>query len=172
MDKIAIPSGKPTETDSQKPKEKIIFEAQPLVLPTILTFDNLTMLAFIVVILVAGMIFRFGLSEFLVIGAVYMLLAFPSLRQIFSAGSTSYVLTNQRVIIFSVGLKSKEQSIPLEQIMDIKVKTSGLQRVYGGGDILIYPKGLRRAYKLFGIKDPKQRMEQILAAKKKKLETR
>ena len=88
-------------------------------------------------------------------------------NSIFRAGSTSYVLTSQRLMIFTIGLGPKERTIPLEQIQDVKIRTSGLQRFYRAGDIIIYPKSLRRPVRLSGIKNVKSRVEQIQQAVKK-----
>lgn len=150
-----------------KPKEKIIFDIQPLLWPTILNGENLTMVGFTLVIVLAAVVFHFGLSEFLIVAAIYLLVAAPALNSIFRAGSTSYVLTNQRVVIFSVNLRSKERSIPLERIHDVKTKASGLQRLYGAGDILIYQRDLRKPVKLSGLKNCKHHAEQIMQAVKK-----
>lgn len=150
-----------------KPKEKILFDIQPLMLPTILNLENLTMIGFTLIIVVTAVIFHFGISEFIIVGALYLLIAVPSFNSIFRAGSTSYVLTNQRVVIFTLRMGSKERSIPLEQIQDVKIKTSGLQKFYGAGDIIIYQKALRKPVRLSGIKDCKRRTEQIIQAVKK-----
>ena len=91
----------------------------------------------------------------------------PQPQQIFKAGSTTYVLTNQRLIIFTVGFGPKERSIPLEQIQDLKYRSSGLQRFYGAGEIIVNLKGLRESVRLFGLKDVKRRTEQIQSAAKK-----
>jgi membrane protein YdbS with pleckstrin-like domain len=152
----------------QKTQEKIVFEIKQLLLPTILNYEILTMLGFTLVILIAAVAFRFGPWEFIIIGVLFMLIALPSFMAIFRAGSTTYVLTNQRLIIFSVGIRSRERAIPLEQIQDVKCKPSGLQRLYGAGDLIIYQKALRRPVRLLGIKECQHRAEQIQQAVKKK----
>lgn len=152
---------------SPKPGEKIIFEIQQLMLPTILNLEVLTMIGFSFVIAIAAFVFHFGVWEFVIIGGLYLLLAFPSLMAIFRAGSTTYVLTNMRLVIFSVGLGNKERSIPLDQIQDVKCKSSGLQRFYQSGDVVIYLKGLRRPVRLIGIRECKRRAEQVQQAVKK-----
>jgi hypothetical protein len=146
------------------PKEKIIFETQPLVLPTILSLENLIIVGSTFVIAIIAVVFRLGMGELLIIGILWLLVALPSFRAIFLAGSTNYVLTNQRVVIFSIGLGAKERSIPLNQIQDVKIKYSGLQRLYGAGDIIIYPKGLGRAVRLKGLQDVRKRADQIKKA--------
>lgn len=149
------------------PKEKILFDIQSMMLPTILNLENLTMIGFTFVIVLMALVFHFGVSEFLIVGALYLLIAIPSLTSIFHAGSTSYVLTNQRLLIFTINLKSKERSIPLDQIQSVTTKSSGLQKFYGAGDILIYVKGVRKPIKLTGLKDCKHRAEQIRQAVRK-----
>ncbi len=167
MDKSASSSSS-TETPAViPPKEKILFETQPLLIPTILNIETLTIVGFTVVIVIFAAIFHLGAGEFLIIAALYLLIAVPSLRQIFMAGSTTYVLTNQRLIIFTVGFGPKERSIPLEQIQDLKYRASGLQRFYGAGEIIVHLKGLRKSVRLFGLKDVKRRTEQIQSAAKK-----
>lgn len=150
-----------------KPQEKILFEIQPLMLPTIINLENLTIIGFTVIIAIASVIFHFGLYEFLIVGLFYLLIAVPSFRSIFRAGSTSYVLTNYRLVIFTLGFGSKERSIPLDQIQDVKTRTSGLQRFYGAGDIILYPKGLGKKVRMLGLQDCKRRAEQIQQAVKK-----
>jgi hypothetical protein len=153
------------------PKEKILFEIQPLLLPTIINIENLVLIGFTVVIAIAFVIFHLGVTELLLIGLFYLLIAVPSFRSIFRAGSTSYVLTNRRLVIFSVGIRNKELSIPLEQIKDVKIKTSGLQRFYRAGDIYIYPKNLGRPTRMFGISDCKKKANAILQAVKQAKES-
>ncbi len=150
-----------------KPKEKIIFEIQPLLIPTIISLENLTMIGFTFVIVIAAVAFHFGVYEFLIVGVLYLLLAVPSFRSIFRAGSTTYVLTNERLIIFSVGFGPKERSIPLTEIQSVKVKTSGLQKFYRAGDVILYQKSLRGAIRLLGLQNCKKRAEQINQAVKK-----
>jgi len=161
-------SASPTAlTAAPKPQEKILFETQPLLLPTILSLENLVIIGFTVVIAIAAVIFHLGLYELLLISFAYLLIAFPSFRAIFRAGSTNYVLTNRRLVIFTVGFGPKERSIPLEQIQDVKYKSSGLQRVYGAGDVIVYPKGLNKPVRLIGLQDCKRRAEQIQQEAKK-----
>lgn len=154
-------------TASAKPKEKIIFEIQPLVLPTILNLENLTIVGFAAVIMLAFVGFHLGITELLIIGLIYVLVAIPSFRNIFRAGSTSYVLTNQRLVVFEVNVRNKEQSYPLDRISGVKTKTSGLQRIYRAGDVIVYLKDLRRPVRMLGLRDCKQRAEQIQQAVKK-----
>jgi membrane protein YdbS with pleckstrin-like domain len=125
------------------------------------------MIGFTLVIVLMAIVFHFGFSEFLIVGALYLLIAIPSLNSIFRAGSTSYVLTNQRLVIFTVNLKSKERTIPLDQIQSVTTKSSGLQKFYGAGDILVYQKGFRKPIRLSGLKDCKRRAEQIRQAVRK-----
>jgi Bacterial PH domain len=149
-----------------KSQEKILFEIQPLLLPTILNLENLVIIGFTVIIVIAAVIFHFGLGEFLLVGLFYLLIAIPSFRSIFRAGSTSYILTNRRLVIFSIGIKTKERSIPLEQISNTKCKSSGLQRFYGAGDVIVYMKNLGKPIRLWGLQSCKRRAEQILQAAK------
>ena len=165
MTKTAVSSDTALATTSTK--EKILFDIQPLLLPTILNLENLTMVGFTLVIVLAAVVFHFGFSEFLIVGALYLLIALPGLNSIFRAGSTSYVLTSQRLLIFTLNIKSKEQSIPLVQIQNVKTRSSGLQKFYGAGDILVYQKNLRKPVKLGGILECKRRAEQITQAVKK-----
>jgi uncharacterized membrane protein YdbT with pleckstrin-like domain len=158
-DQTSAPANTP-----QKPQERILFEIKQLLFPTILNYEILTMLGFTFVILIAAVAFRFGPWEFIIISVLFLLIALPSFMAIFRAGSTTYVLTNQRLIIFSVGIRSREHAIPLEQIQDVKCKPSGLQRIYGAGDLIIYQKALRRPVRLLGIKGCDGRAEQILQA--------
>lgn len=170
MEKSAPTNGKTSSqvpTTDARSQEKIIFEIQPLVLPTILNLENLTIVGFSFIIVLVAVIFHLGLSELLIIGLLYAILAFPSLRQIFMAGSTTYVLTNQRLVFFTVRLGSKEQSIPLTQIQDVKTRSSGLQRFYGAGDIIITQKQLRGTVRMRGLNEIKRRAEQIRQAVQK-----
>jgi uncharacterized membrane protein YdbT with pleckstrin-like domain len=148
-------------------KEKIIFEIKPVMLPTILNFENIVIIGFIALAVIASVVFRFGLYEILIVAALFLLLTVPSLRTIFMAGSTTYVLTNRRLVIFTVGLGAKEQSIPLERIQSVTCKSSGLQRFYGAGDILVKQKGLRGTVRLTGLAECKHRTEQILKTARK-----
>ncbi len=153
--------------EAQQPKEKIIFEIQPLVLPTILNLENLVMVGYVILVMLATVFLRLGLGEFLLLALIFLVIAVPSFRSIFRAGSTSYVLTNRRLVIFSVGFGPKERSIPLEQIKDVKTRPSGLQRFYGAGDIIIYLRTLAKPVRLLGLQQCKQRAEQIMQAAKK-----
>jgi hypothetical protein len=155
----------PMVLDSQQ-KEKIIFDIQPLLLPTILNLENMTMIGFTVIIFIAAVAFHFGISEFIIVAVLYLLIAVPALNSIFRAGSTSYVLTNRRLLIFTVGVRQKERSIPLEQISGVQCKSSGFQRFYGAGDVIVYQKTLRRPVKLLGLKVCKKRAEQIMQSAK------
>jgi uncharacterized membrane protein YdbT with pleckstrin-like domain len=148
-------------------KEKLIFEIKPVMLPTILNFENLVIIGFVIIAVIASVVFRFGLGEFLIVAAAFLLLTIPSLRTIFMAGSTTYVLTNQRLLIFTVGFGSKEESIPLERIQAVNCKSSGLQRLYGAGDIFVKQKGLRGTVRLVGLLECKHRADQILQAARK-----
>ncbi|MBE0697282.1 MAG: PH domain-containing protein [Anaerolineaceae bacterium] len=148
-------------------KEKIIFEIKSLMLPTILNLENLVTIGFVALAAIASVVFHFGLYEILIVALLFLLLAVPSFRSIFQAGSTTYVLTNQRLIIFSVGFGQKERSIPLANIISVNCKSSGLQFLYGAGDILIKQKGLRRTIRLVGLSECKKRAEQISQAAKK-----
>lgn len=142
-------------------KEKILFETGPLVLPAILTFDNLALVGMVGMIVLATMIFHIGMTELLIIAALWAILAFPSFQFIFQSGSTSYVLTNRRLVIFTISLRQKEQSIPLGEISSATCKYSGLQRLYGAGDILVYRKSLRKPIRLRALANCKQYADQI-----------
>lgn len=166
MTKTAVSSETATLATTST-KEKILFDIQPLLLPTILNLENLTMVGFTLVIVLVAIVFHFGFSEFLIVGALYLLIALPSLNSIFKAGSTSYVLTSQRLLIFTLNIKSKQVAIPLDQIQQVKTRSSGLQKFYGAGDILVYQKNLRKPVKLSGILECKRRAEQITQAVKK-----
>ncbi len=166
MNKPASAATSVTAPAAPKPQEKILFEIQPLLLPTILNLENLTIIGFTVIIVLAAVIFHFGIYEFIIVALFYLLIAVPSFRSIFRAGSTSYVLTNRRLVIFTVGFGPKERSIPLESIQDAKIRQSGLQRFYGAGDVIVYLKNLGRPVRMLGLKDCKRRAEQILQAKK------
>lgn len=148
-------------------KEKIIFEIKSLLMPTILNLENLVTIGFVVIASMASVVFRFGLAEILIVAALFLLLAIPSLRSIFAAGSTTYVLTNRRLVIFTVGLGPKERSIPLDRISNVQAKSSLFQRFYGAGDIHVKQKGLRGTVRMVGLVDYKKRADQISQAMKK-----
>jgi uncharacterized membrane protein YdbT with pleckstrin-like domain len=149
------------------PPEKLIFEIKQLLLPTILNYEILTILGFTVIILIAAVAFRMGPWEMVIIGVLFFLIALPSFIAIFQAGSTTYVLTNQRLAIFTVGVRARERSIPLGQIQDVKCRRSVFQRLFGAGDLIVYQKALRRPVRLLGIKDCGQRADQINQAVKR-----
>ena len=155
-----------TPAAAPEPKEKILFEIQPFMLPTILNLENLVLIGFTIVIAIAAVVFHFGLGEFLIVALLFLLIAVPSFRSIFRAGSTSYVLTNRRLVIFTLGFGPKERSTPLDQIKDVRIRQSGLQRVYGAGDVVIYLKTLSRPVKMLGLSAVKQRAEQVRQAVK------
>lgn len=148
-------------------REKIIFEAKSFLMPTILNAENLVTIGFVVIASMASVVFRFGLAEILIVAALFLLLAVPSLRSIFAAGSTTYVLTNRRLVIFTVGIRSKERSIPLERISAVETKSSLFQKMYRAGDINIKQKGLRGSVRIIGLSDHKKYAEQIQQAVKK-----
>jgi uncharacterized membrane protein YdbT with pleckstrin-like domain len=164
---LTTPPSPSTVVPAVVEKEKIIFEIKPVLLPTILNFENIVIIGFIALAVIASVVFRFGLYEILIVAALFLLLTVPSLRTIFMAGSTTYVLTNRRLVIFTVGLGAKEQSIPLERIQSVTCKSSGLQRFYGAGDILVKQKGLRGTVRLTGLAECKRRTEQILKTARK-----
>jgi uncharacterized membrane protein YdbT with pleckstrin-like domain len=143
------------------PKERILFETRPLVLPAILTFENLTLVGMVVIIVILSVFFHLGMYELLIIAVLWALLAFPSFQFIFQSGSTSYLLTNRRLVIFTFSLRQNEQSIPLEEIQSATCKHSGLQRLYGAGDILVVRKGLRKMVRLRALSNCRQYADQI-----------
>lgn len=157
----------PAPVAAGQPQEKILFEVHPEMLPVILTVENLALVGITLVIVIAFVAFHFGLTELLVIAALYLLLALPSFITIFRVGSTTYVLTNRRLAIFSAGIRNQERSVALDQVTGTKVKQSGLQRLTGAGEIIIYLKGLRKPMRLPGLKNCKRRAEQIDQALKK-----
>ena len=77
------------------------------------------------------------------------------------------MLTNRRLVIFKVGFGPREQAIPLENIQDVRCKSSGLQGLYRAGTVIVKQKGLRGAVRLIGLADCGKRAEQIRAAAKK-----
>ncbi len=158
---------KPASSLAPLPQEKILFEVKTLMWPTIINFENMATIGFVGIIVLAAVVFRFGIQEFIIVAAVFLLLAIPSFNSIFLAGSTTYVLTNMRLIIFTVGIGQSERVIPLDQIQAVTCKHSGLQRFYGAGDILIKQKGLRRTVRMLGLRECKHRAEQIKQAIKK-----
>lgn len=160
------PTAQPEIVPVPTVKEKIIFDIQPMLMPTILNIENLISIGFVVIALLVFVFFHLGVAEIIVVVILFLIFIIPSMRSIFMAGSTNYVLTNRRLMIFTVGLGQKERSIPLDQIHSIKVKHSGLQRFYGAGDILVKPKGLQTTVRLYGLKDVRKRAEQISKAMK------
>lgn len=157
------------KTPVSLPAEKILFEIKPLMLPTILNMENLTVIGFVALAVMAYIAFpgHIGLPELIILGALFLLFAVPSFRSIFLVGGTTYVLTNQRVVIFSPGFGTKEKSIPLDQIQSVKCKSSGLQRFYGAGEIRIQQKGRLGITRLQGLIECKRRAEQIQSAVQK-----
>ncbi len=153
-------------TTALEPKEKIIFEAHPMVVPAILTVENLGLIGIIFIALLAFIFFHLGATEMLIIAALWVILAFPSLYSIFTAGSTSYVLTNRRIVVFTVTYKQNQQSVTLDQVSAAKCRQSGLQRVYGAGDIIIARKGLRTNLRLRALPNCKAFARQINQAVK------
>lgn len=145
-------------------KERMLFEARPSMIPAIVTFENLTLIGIVVLITLFSVVFRIGPLEIVIISVAYILLAFPSFRQIFMAGSTTYVLTNRRIVIFTAGFKQKEQSIPLGDIDTAKCRPSGLQGFYGAGDIIIFRRGLRKPIRLRALPQCRHHAEQITNA--------
>lgn len=145
-------------------KEKILFEIKPMLLPTILNVENIIIIGFVFLAVVASVAFHVGLYEFLIIAALFLLLAVPSFRRIFIAGSTTYVLTNRRLGIFTVGIGQKDRMIPLEQIQTVVYRSSFAQRFYGAGDIVVKLKGLRGSVTMIGLMECKRRAEQIRKA--------
>lgn len=148
------------QTGTQE-KERIIFEVRPNMIPAIVTFENLTLIGIVVLITLFSVVFRIGPLELALIAAAYLLLAFPSFRQIFMAGSTTYVLTNRRVVIFSAGFGQKEVSISLNDIDTAKCRASGLQGFYGAGDIILFRRNLRKPVRLRALPQCKHHAEQI-----------
>ncbi len=142
-------------------KERILLELHPMVLPAILTFENIALLGIIFVAGLAIVTFHVGGTEVLIIAAIWAVLAFPNFRSVFDTGSTSYVLTNRRLMIFAVTFRKQEVSIPLEEIASVKVKQSGLQRFYGSGDVLVTRKGFNRVVRLRALPNCKQIAKQI-----------
>lgn len=139
-----------------------------MVIPAVLNFENLGLVG---VVLVAFMLKVFfptllGFSELLFIGLLWAILAFPSFRKVFMNGSTSYVLTNRRLVIFTVNFRNNEQSIPLDQIDNAKYKPSGLQRFYGAGDILVRQKGFKKSIRLVSLPNCRQFVKMINQAVK------
>lgn len=147
-------------------KERIIFEARPLILTAVLTFENIALVGMVGMIALATVFFRIGTTELLIVALLWALLAFPSFQFIFQSGSTSYVLTNRRLVIFTVSFRQKEQSIPLNEITSVVCKYSGLQRFYGAGDIMVMRKMLRKPVRLRALNGCKKLADQINKAVK------
>jgi membrane protein YdbS with pleckstrin-like domain len=156
----------PVEILDRKP-EKIIFEIQPMVIPTILNFENMTIIGMVFLLMVGSVAFHIGIMEMLIVGGIILVIAIPSLRSIFMAGSTTYVLTTRRLVIFTVSVGSQEKSIPLEEIQSVKCKATGLQRFYNAGEVIIKHAGRPGTIRLMGIQECRKRAEQIQSAKKK-----
>ena len=149
-----------------KAKERILFEAAPMVLPAILTYENMALIGILLVAALAFVFFHLGIEELIIIAVLWALLAFPSFRGVFDSGSTSYVLTNRRLIIFTVSIRNKETSIPLDEIQSASCKYSGLQRLYGSGDVVVQRKGFKRPLRLRALPKSKQIAGQIMQAVK------
>jgi hypothetical protein len=148
------------------PREKILAEFKPMLLPTILNIENLIVIGFVLVAVIAVAVFHLGIGEIILFALFFLLLAVPSFKSIFDAGSTNYVLTNRRVLIFTVGVRQRERSIPLDSIDSVRCKSSGLQGLYGAGDVVIKQKGLRTPVRLKGIIECRKRAGQIQQAMK------
>ena len=144
-----------------QPGERILFEAHQLILPTILNIEILTMLGFTLIILIAAVVFQFGAWEFVFVGGLYLILAFPSLMAIFRAGSTTYVLTNRQLLIFSAGFGQQNRAIALDEIQEAHCKAGMLQGLLGAGDVIVTLKGMRKAVRLTGITGCAERARQI-----------
>jgi hypothetical protein len=142
-------------------KERILLEVRPTMIPAIVNFETLVLIGIVVLIALFTVVFRIGPMEIAIISAAYLLLAFPNFRQIFMAGSTTYVLTNRRLVVFQAGIKQKEQAIPLSEIDSAKCRPSGLQAFYGAGDIILYRRGLRRPVRLLALPQCRSVAEQI-----------
>ena len=156
-----------TPSPTRDAQEKILFEVQPMLVATILNMENLVIIGFVALAAIAAFVFRFGLWEIIIVAAVFLLLAVPSFKNIFETGSTHYVLTTRRLVIFKVGLGPREKEIPLEQIADVRCKSSGLQGLYRAGSVIIKQKGLRSPIRLNGLAECGKRAEQIRVAAKK-----
>jgi membrane protein YdbS with pleckstrin-like domain len=164
---LTTPPAVPAVVSAPAENEKIIFEIKPVMWPTIINFENIVTIGFMIIAVIASVVFHFGLYEILIVAAMFLLLTVPSLRNIFKAGSTTYVLTNHRIVIFTVGFGAKEQSIPLDRIQNVTCKYSGFQRLYRVGDIVIKQKGLRGNVRMLGLLECKRRSEQIMQAARK-----
>jgi hypothetical protein len=149
-----------------QPKERILFEARPMMLPAILNFENLALIGIIMVAALAFVVFHMGVEELIAIGVIWALLAFPAFRNVFNSGSTTYVLTNKRLMIFTVNIRNSEQSIPLEEIQSATCKFSGLQLFYGAGDIIVQRKGFKRTVRLRALPQVRDYAKQITNAVK------
>ena len=147
-----------------KAKERILFETRPMMLPAMMTFEILSLLGIIFVAGLVAVFFRLGFYELLIIGVLWAIVAFPAFRAVFDTGSTTYVLTNRRLVVFSASFRKTEQSYPLEQILSANCKFSGLQRFYGAGDIVLLRKGLKKPVRLRAMPNCKQYAKQITQA--------
>jgi hypothetical protein len=156
----------PVPVPPTAPREKILAEFKPMLLPTILNLENLIVIGFVLVAVISAAVFHFGIGEIIVFALFFLLLAVPSFKSIFDAGSTNYVLTNHRVVIFTVGVRQRELSIPLDSIDSVRCKSSGLQGLYGAGDVLVKQKGLRSVVRLKGVLECRKRAGQIQQAMK------
>jgi hypothetical protein len=107
------------------------------------------------------MVFRVGPLELGMVILAYFILAFPNFRQIFMAGSTTYVLTNRRIVVFQAGIRNKEQSIPFSEIDNARCRPSGLQSFYGAGDVIVFRRGLRKPVRLLAVINCRNFAEQI-----------
>lgn len=78
-----------------------------------------------------------------------------------AAANTEYYVTNARVVARRGVFRKSEESIPLDAVVELRLKTSAVQRALGIGDLEVAGEG--RSVTLYGLEDPEQARDRILA---------
>ena len=111
----------------------------------------LSILALVLIVLIAGQGFSWGLWA---IGALILIWLILVARGVIRWFTTQHVITTERVI-HRMGLVSKQgKEIPLEVINDVAFNQSAWERIFGTGDLLIESAGTHGQSKYTDIPNP------------------
>lgn len=94
--------------------------------------------------------------EWIVIGALAVLVLWKGVRPIIEWATINFVLTSDRLITRSGIIAKQSKEIPLERINDVTFTQSILERMVGSGDLMIESAGERGQNRITNVRGPEQ----------------
>lgn len=98
-------------------------------------------------------------------GVLALLWLFTSFRALFDWWFTSYVLTNERIIVRRGMIARTGTEIPLESITNVRFSQTVIERLLGYGDVVLEAAGSQGRNELHDIPDPEGFQSDVYAAR-------